>query len=101
MLKIQLPIVQKFNKNVMARSLPLNFKQTHQSSFICLGFLFFSKACPNQNILQNTIITLLCRNKNIPNLIILVNKRLPTQNCSHYLLICSLHVLHVGNVDFL
>ncbi len=43
MFKIQLPTIQKFNENVMARSFPLNLKQTYQSNFVCPSFFFSLK----------------------------------------------------------
>jgi hypothetical protein len=102
MFKIQILVVQKFNQNVVMGSLPLNLKQTYQSSSIWPHSLFFSKVCPKQNILQIVIITLLCRSKNVPNLIILMSLHLlPSQICNHCLLICSLGAFFVWNVDFL
>jgi hypothetical protein len=86
MFKIQLLVVHKFNQNVVVGNLPFNLKQTYQSSYVCLGFLFLSRACPKQNILKIIIITLLYRSKNIPNLNILVSLHLlPRQICNHYL----------------
>jgi hypothetical protein len=74
--RIQFLIVQKFNQNVVTRNLPFNLKQTYQSNFVHPCSLLLSKACPKQNILQIIIITLFCRNKNVPNLIILVSLHL-------------------------
>jgi hypothetical protein len=101
MFKIQLLVIQKFDQNVVARCLPLNLKHTYQSSFVCPCFLFLFKASPKQNVLQIAIVTLLCWNKGILNLIILMSTHfLPTHICSHCLLTCSLCALLVGNMNF-
>ncbi len=74
--RTQFPVVQKFNQNVVTRRLPFNLKQTYQTSSIRPCSLLLSRACPKQNILQNIIITLLYRSKNVLNLIILVSMHL-------------------------
>jgi hypothetical protein len=51
MFRIQLPIAQKFNQNVMMGNLPLNLKQTYQTSFVRPSSLFLFRAYPKQNIL--------------------------------------------------
>ncbi len=102
MFRIQFVVVQKFNQNVVTRSLPFNLKQTYQTNYVCPCFLLLSRACLKQNIRQIVIITLLYKIKNVPNLIILVSMHLlPSQICNHYLLISSLDALLVWNVDFL
>jgi hypothetical protein len=86
----------------MMGSLPFNLKQTYQTSSICPCSLLFSRACLKQNILCIVIITLLCRSKNVLNLIILVSLHLlPSQICNHCLLISFLTTLIVWNVNFL
>jgi hypothetical protein len=101
MFMIQLPIVQKFNQNVMPRCLPFNLKHAYWSSSISPSFLFLSRDCPKQNILQIAIVTLLYWSKDIPNLIILTNTHfLPMQICNHCLPTYSLCVLLIRNMNF-
>jgi hypothetical protein len=102
MFRIQLPVVQKFNQNVVARCLLINLKHAYQSNSICPSSLFLSKASPKQNLLQISIVTMFCWSKYIYNLIILMNMYFfPTQICSHYLLTCSLCALLIGNMNYL
>ncbi len=103
--RIQLPIVHKFNQNVVARCLPLNLKHAYQFGIICPSFLFVSRASPKQNVLQISIITLLYWSEDILNFIILMliilmsMHFLCTQICNHYLPTCFLCVLLVGNMN--
>jgi hypothetical protein len=100
MFRIQLPIVQKFNQNVIAKCLPLNLKQAYQFSFVCPRSLFLSRASPKQTFLQIAIVTLLCWRKDLPNLIILMSTHfLPMQIYNHYLSTCSLCALLIGNMN--
>ncbi len=57
----------------MTKSFPFNFKQTYQSSSICPFSLLFSRTCLEYNVFQIVIMNPLCRSKNIPNPIILLN----------------------------
>ncbi len=85
----------------MTWNLPFNFKQTHQTSYVRPCFLLLSKACLKKNIPHIVIITLLCKSKNVINLIVLVNLHLlPSQICSHCLLNFFLVTFLVWNVNF-
>jgi hypothetical protein len=60
------------------------------------------KLVQSKNILQITIIILLCWSQNMPNLIILISTHfLPMQICNHCSPICSLRALLIGNMNFL
>ncbi len=102
MFKIQLPVVQKFNQNVVARCLPLNFKHAYQSGFICPSSFSLSKTNLKKNVLHIAIITFLCWSKYIPNLIILMSMHfLPTQIYNHCLPTCSFCVLLIRSMNSL
>ncbi len=84
---IQFPVVQKFNQNVMTQSPPFNLKQTYQTCSIYPFFLLLSKTYIEQNVLQIFIVTLLCKSKDIPNLIIQLSLDfLSSKVGNHYLL---------------
>jgi hypothetical protein len=92
--RIQFPVVQKFNQNIMARSLPLNFKHAYQIEFVSPFSLLFFKNCLQQNVLQIVIVILLCRSENTPNFIIMLSldrpRRVATISCWVLLLLCFL-----------
>ncbi len=51
MFKIQFPIVQKFNQNIVMGSPPFNLKQAYQTTFVCPHSFLLSRAYPKENII--------------------------------------------------
>lgn len=82
----QFLIVQKLNQNIMMGCLLFNLKQIYQTTFVYPLSFLLSRAYLEHNILQIIIITLLCKNENIPNFIILLNLDPFSSKISNHLL---------------
>ncbi len=95
-LRIQFLVVQKFNQNIMTRSISFNLKHTYQASFVCPFFLLLSKTCPKENVLPIIIVTLFYENKYIPNFIILLSLYIFSSKINNHFLLSFLLCLLFG-----